>query len=311
MNRKLPPLVSLVAFESVVRRQTIAAAADELSITPSAVSQRIKHLEDWYGFRLFERSNGRLYPTEKGRLLAEVCTNSFEQIIQVSDSFIEKEDTGEINISCLPSFAYLCLLRKLKEFESFGEYRINLNTSNNFVDLTDSTYDLAIRYTNKTQDPKLNFDLIAREVVYPCVSPAVIDQVGTTDLKAIIQKIPLIMDSGLGLDIKPNWQKWIEQYERFDFEDCPSVMFSDYQFAVKCALEGQGVLLARNVIVGNKEKRGDLVRINLNELQSEAGYFLVTRKDASQRRSVQKFINWFKSEFSSIGSHGKKVGSVG
>ncbi|WP_394209527.1 LysR substrate-binding domain-containing protein [Enterovibrio calviensis] len=300
MNHEIPPMNALVSFDAVIKTGTIAAAAQMLYVTPSAVSQRIKQLEAWFKAPLFFRHQGKLVLTEMGKQLAETSTSAFDQLLSATHHLRSSAASSEISVSALSSFAYLRLMDALPQFYAlYPDLSIHLETDNTKVDFRSHSLDLAIRYTYNPSQEGLTFDKIADETVFPCASPALIEQLGTNDLKTLIEQSAMIVDVSPQLvNVTPGWQQWLGAHSTEVSDSCRQLRFNEYQFAMKTAIAGQGVILARSVLSKAEIERGELVRLSDKALPSASSYYLVSRKDVPLKPPAREFSKWFLAMFS-------------
>ncbi len=294
MPRQLPPLAALLTLESIIRTGSAANAAQDLSLSASAVSQRIRQLEDWFKCTLFQREGGKLLPTPQAHDLYRTCIESFDALEHQSQILRQQSDDSSIRISAIPSFAYLVLMPILNQFKKqFPQYDVSLQTSNQIVDMREQNLDIAIRYTHNIQVEGLSFEKLASESVFPVAAPALLEQHHTQDMTELARKVGLIIDVSRKLgDANPKWTDWLNASDYGSLSEYRTTAFSEYQFAVKSAVEGQGLLLGREVLIQNELKTGALVRLNSHEIQSKVGYYLVTRKDRPMRNSVKDFVRF-------------------
>ncbi|MEZ9524417.1 LysR substrate-binding domain-containing protein [Enterovibrio norvegicus] len=300
MYQDIPPMNALVSFDAVIKTGTVAAAAQMLSITPSAVSQRIKQLEAWFRAPLFYRHQGKLVLTDVGRQLADSSTSAFDQLLSVTHQLRSSAASSDITISALSSFAYLRLIEHLPDFyAAYPTFNVNIETDNTRADFRTHSLDLAVRYTYNPTQEGLRFDKIADETVFPCASPALIEQVGTRDLAALIEASSMIVDLSPQLvNVTPGWQQWLGKYEGNVSDSCRQLRFNEYQFAENTAVGGQGVILARSVLSQRAIARGDLVALSDKSLPSASSYYLVSRKDVPLKPPAREFSKWFLDVFS-------------
>ena len=118
MNRNLPPLNSLRTFESAVRCLSFTKAAGELNVTPAAVSQQIRQLEDHLGVSLFHRLKKEVRLTEEARVALPLMTEGFDKLAEATSRITRQDETGFLTVSTAPTFAAKWLLQRLPDFSS-------------------------------------------------------------------------------------------------------------------------------------------------------------------------------------------------
>src|SRR5437763_4977179 len=147
MNGHLPPLSALRAFEAAARLKSFSRAADELSVTPAAISHQIHALEEDLGVRLFHRGNRAIELTESARLLLPGLSEAFAGIQASVRRLRAHNDTGTLTVTASPSFAAKWLVVRLNRFqEHWPDIDVRISATDTVVDPSASDFDIAIRY---------------------------------------------------------------------------------------------------------------------------------------------------------------------
>src|SRR5580698_7694899 len=145
----LPPLSALRAFEAAARLQSFSKAADELSVTPAAISHQIAALEADLGVSLFNRRNRAVELTAAARVLLPGLTEAFTGIEDSVRRLRSHNDTGMLTVTASPSFAGKWLVQRLHRFqEHYPDIDVRISATDTVVDLTRGDFDIAIRYGN-------------------------------------------------------------------------------------------------------------------------------------------------------------------
>jgi LysR family glycine cleavage system transcriptional activator len=146
MKHRLPPLNALKAFEAAARHLSVKLAAEELCVTPGAVSQMLKSLEKHLGVKLFERVTRGIYLTDAGRDYLPAVRNAFRQIAEASRRIAVSVDAGVLTVSATPFFASAWLVPRMKSFQDeHPEIDLQIVTSSALVDFSQEGVDLAVR----------------------------------------------------------------------------------------------------------------------------------------------------------------------
>jgi LysR family transcriptional regulator, glycine cleavage system transcriptional activator len=159
MRYRLPPLNAFRTFEAVMRRGSIRQAADELCITPQAVSHQLKVLEESLGRRLFERQVRSVVATESAEMLAEYVRRGLDQISEGVSLIKRARATPKLFLHVSPYFATVCLIRNLGHFtRQFPELDFRMSIGVDLVDFDELGVDAAIHwgyggYNNFTELP--------------------------------------------------------------------------------------------------------------------------------------------------------------
>src|SRR5215469_3219346 len=167
----LPPLGALRAFEAAARLTSFGKAADELAVTPAAISHQIHALERDLGVRLFRRRNRAVALTASARVLLPGLSEAFGQIRAALGRLRAHNDSGTLNVTASPSLAAKWLVLRLHRFqERSPDIDVRLAATDEVVDLTNSDFDLGIRY-GAGRYPGLEVELLLRNEVFPACSP--------------------------------------------------------------------------------------------------------------------------------------------
>jgi LysR family glycine cleavage system transcriptional activator len=145
--RRLPPLNSVKAFEAAARSESFTRAAVELCVTPGAVSQHVKALEETLGVRLFHRERQRLVLTELGREYLGIVRDALDRIALGTARLVQRQSSGVLTVSTSPDFAAKWLVNRLGRFaDSHPEIDLRISASAHHVDFAREDVDLAVRH---------------------------------------------------------------------------------------------------------------------------------------------------------------------
>src|SRR5262245_32798024 len=171
MARRLPPLNALKAFEAAARSESFTRAAEELNVTPGAVSHQVKALEAELGLKLFNREHQRLAITETGRAYLEVVRDSFDRLAVGTNRLLQLQKTGVLNITTSPNFASKWLVQRLGRFsEAHPEIDLRLSSTKQHIDFVREDFDMAIRHGDG-QWPELHVTRLCAEELFPVCAP--------------------------------------------------------------------------------------------------------------------------------------------
>lgn len=291
MNRRLPPLNALRAFEAAARHLSFTQAAAELNVTQAAVSHQVKALEAWLGQPLFERMNRALRLTEAGRALLPPMRDALDQIAAATTRLAPREPTGVLTISTIPSFAAKWLVLRLGRFQAaHPEFAVRLLTSADLVDFVRQDVDVAIRFGHGPW-PGVHAERLMTEEVFPVCSPSL--PAGSPPLRtpADLRHHTLLHD-----DHVVTWRLWLRAAGVEDVDAERGPRFTDSALVLQLAIDGQGVALARRVLVGDDLAAGRLVRPFAQSLPGEFAYHLVAPPHHFSRAKVAAFRDWLLAE---------------
>jgi len=252
---RLPSLNALRVFEAAARRLSFRRAAEELALTPTAVSHQIRLLEDRLGLPLFTRQARRVALTEAGQRLYPVLRDSFDSIGQTLAALRAPSPRLAVTVSATRGFAAQWLLPRLPAFaDAHPDIDLHLHASDAPVDLLAGQVDLALRY-GRTPPPGLHADHLLACRFAPVCSPRL-------DLHdpARLSSFPRLRFEWRQRDrATPDWPLWFRK-AGVAAGDAPERMFSDESHAIVAAISGQGVLLANLALVAGELRDGTLVQ---------------------------------------------------
>ena len=288
----LPSLNGLRFFEAVARHMSFKEAARELFVTPGAVSQQIRHLEEELEVTLFRRNGRQVQLTEAGLQLFPALRESFLRITQVIDQLKALDSTGALTISVLPSFASKWLVPRLDRFaERHPEIDIRISASRDLVDFSKADVDLAIRLGGK-KAPGLERYLLMEEESYPICSPALLKGRHPLREPADLLRHPLLHDENT-----KDWESWLKKLGLPADAAKKGPVFDDAGLMVQAAILGQGVALGRRSLVAADLEAGHLVRLfSLAEPFYYGNYYIVYPREFAHRSKLTAFRDWLLKE---------------
>jgi LysR family glycine cleavage system transcriptional activator len=296
MNGHLPPLSALRAFEAAARLQSFSKAADELNVTPAAISHQVHALEEDLGVKLFHRMNRAVELTASGRVLLPGLSDAFAGIQASVRRLRAHNDTGTLTVTASPSFAAKWLVLRLHRFQAqWPAIDVRISASNDLVDLTRGDFDIAIRY-GTGRYPGLHVELLASNEVFPACSPRLLENGPPLKTPEDLRHHMLIHDEMVDRDpLMPTWAMWLKAA---GVADAPAraVTFGGPQLALEAAIAGQGVVLAYSTIAAADLADGRLVRLFSLSLPDVFSYYIVATPTALERAKVKAFRDWLRQE---------------
>lgn len=290
--RQLPPLNAVRTFEAAARHLSFNNAAEELHITPSAVSHQVRTLEEHLGVKLFRRLNRQVELTAEGTGYLPPLRAALDQIDAATARVISNRESGPLVISVAPAYATRWLVPRLPGFQEVHpgiEVRPIISVEISDFDRSDT--DLAVRHGRGVW-PGLASHLLMKEEVLPVCSP---------DLLAAGP--PLAMPKDLAqhtlLHIMPRmgeWRSWLSLagVEGVDAERGPR--FQNGPMAVDAAISGLGVAIANLRLVEADLAAGRLVVPFDIELPVDGGYYLVYPEERADAPKIKAFREWLLAE---------------
>lgn len=296
MERRLPSLNALRAFEAAARLGSFTAAGRALHVTPSAVSHQVRGLEEQLGLRLFERRPRALRLTPAGARAYAVSRDTFDRLARGLRRLPAR--SRSLTVSVLPSFAAGWLLPRLPHFQAdHPGIDLRLHATQEPADLQGGEADVAIRY-GRGRYPGLRSERLLSDEAFPVCTPGLARGLQRPDdLRGMV----LLHDEVRGAH--GGWAAWLAAAGARRVGAARGVRFSDARLLLQAALAGQGVALCRSVLVGDELASGRLVRPFGLALPSRYHYALVMPASAAARPEVRAFREFVVQE--ARADHGK------
>jgi LysR family glycine cleavage system transcriptional activator len=297
MNSHLPPLSALRAFEAAARHMSFSKAADELHVTPAAISHQIHALEEDLGVRLFHRMNRAIELTASARVLLPGLSDAFAGIQSAVRRLRAHNDTGTLTVTASPSIAAKWLVLRLHRFqEHHPEVDVRISATDEVVDLTRGDFDIAIRY-GCGKYPGLEVELLFTNEVFPACSPQLLLAGPPLRTPEDLSRHILIHDQAVERDpLVPTWPMWLKAAGVKNVPVTAGLTFNSMTLAHDAAIAGQGVVLAYSNIAAADLAAGRLVRLFSLALPDQFSYYIVTAPGALERPKVRAFRNWLRHE---------------
>lgn len=295
---RLPTLNGLQAFEATARHLSFAQAAEELNLTPSAVSYQVRTLEDRLGVELFKRLNRAILLTEEGEMLFPDLRESFARMRSAVDRLSADTPENVLVVSTGPSFAAKWLAPRLFSFmDKHPEIEVRISANLSLVDFNRDGIDVGIRF-GEGHYPELETRwLIGDELAVVC-SPQFLEN-HRLDTPQDVLSHPLIIDESLSFNPKsPTWEKWLLMNGVHNAGEVRGVHFNHADHAIDAAVRGTGLALARTSLSRTDMDTGLLVEPFPHlRIGTDMAFYLVMPPAAGNKPKVQAFTRWILSEF--------------
>jgi len=295
-RRRLPPLNALRAFESAARHLNFSRAADELSVTPGAVSQQIQNLEDYVGAALFKRTPRGLLLTDSAQMALPALREAFDRLAEAAALLTAAVDGRRLTLTAPPSFAAKWLVPRLGRFEeAYPQVDVWLSADMDLVDFAASDVDLALRY-GPGPYPGLETIRLINETVIPVMSP-VLMAANPVATPADLSKHVLLHDGSPDADEScPDWQMWLAARGVKGFDANRGPRFNQSSLVIEAAVSGRGVALAKRTLAQDDLDAGRLIAPMPISTMVDFAYFLVHPKAKGRLPQVKAFLNWIREE---------------
>lgn len=294
--RSIAHLNALRAFEASARHQSFSLAAQELNVTPAAVGQLVRTLEDWLGSPLFVRSTSgraRLVTTEVAEQALPDIRAGLERLAVGLERLRSGSAGGVLTVTVSPAFAAKWLLPRIERFQAaWPETDLRLDTSLKPVDFVAQRIDVGVRY-GRGQWPGLAAEKLMDEEVYPVCAPALLAMAtlqAPDDLRGQVLIHDQSVDTSTGF---ASWQAWLRHAGVQGVPTDRGLRINDSAAVLQAAVDGQGVALARSVMAHDDLAAGRLVRLFPQvRLDSALAYYVVYRPECIAQPKVAAFRDW-------------------
>ncbi|ADU36597.1 transcriptional regulator GcvA [Variovorax paradoxus] len=295
-EHQLPPLNALRAFEASARHLSVKNAADELCVTPGAVSQLIKTLEVHLGVPLFRRVNRGIFLTDAGQAYLPPVRNAFRQISDATRRVVVPEDTGILTVSVTPFFASAWLVPRLKGFQdAHPDIDLQVVSSSALADFSRDGVDVAIRH-GLGRYPGLSSQRVLTVEIVPVAAPALVKRLGMPETPAGLVRWPRVNDAE-----RKAWALWLQAQGIESTGPTRGPSFDDSGLLLKAVLAGQGAALLPAAVVADDLAQGRLVQLSDVTWLEDFAYYLVYPENSHDRPKVAAFRGWI------LGEASKKV----
>ena len=286
------PLRALQALEAAVRHGSFARAAEELHVTPAAISQQIKLLEERIGQPLFERSPA-LRPSGRAHAVSRALREAMDLLEQVSGQLRVGPMERQVVVSLPPSFASRWLIPRLERFNTrHPDIELQLLATTRLVDFASENVDAAVRY-GSGRYPGLHAERLREETVVAVAHPRLAAALAQpSDLLGAT----LLHNSGVSWDPTfPDWPTWLRSAGAVPRAPLRIRTFDDANLVIEAALAGLGVALLGRTLVGDKLASGRLAALFQQQPVANAYHFVCPPARLAQPR-VAAFRQWLLDE---------------
>ena len=293
MSGRLPPLTALRAFDAAARHMSFSRAADELRVTPAALSFQIKSLEEHLGQPLFIRLNRAVELTEAGKALAPGAAEGFQTLNAAWNAALRLQDNTTLTVTAGPALTAKWFAPRLYEFaRSHPEIDLSFSATLRKLDLTRDNVDVAIRFGDG-EDKGLYSIPVRKEWLAPVMTPELAEQYPTPES---LINAPLIYDDSISF-LRPacDWTTWFRAMG-LDYTPVHGTHFSNADHAVDAAIAGVGAVLGRRAMIVKDLADGRLVAPFKTAIETNGRFRFLCLPGAEARPQVAAFRDWFLAE---------------
>jgi len=287
----MPPLNTLRAFEAAARLQSFARAADELFLTPAAISHRIKELEQRIGVRLFERRARGVALTRAGQRYYERVANVFVQIERATRELSDRQVDGQLTLSLPHSFAQFWLVPRLSGLhQSLPGLSLALRAESHALTFRENVAELGIRF-GQGEYEGLHAESLMGDMVAVLAPATLVNSLSDTRPEALVTRYPLLEDSSIhASEPWSGWAPWLRDWQ-VPAELITTLRLSGNSLTLAACAEGAGLCISRWSVAAGLVRKG-MVKPVTPWRRSEYSYYLVCHPAELSNPRVMAFRDW-------------------
>jgi LysR family transcriptional regulator, glycine cleavage system transcriptional activator len=290
MTLQLPPLNPLRAFEAAARNMSILLAADEMNVTPSAVSHQIRVLERALAVDLFLRLHRKIQLTAVGERYYMAVSPLMRQLCNATDQISPRRAPHVLHICGYSTFTMRWLIPRLIHFHGrHPDIQVRVRTSMEDIDFSRSNFDGAIRSGQDGDWPGLRAIYLAPIRFVPVCSPRLL--MGSAKIRTPEDLSRYVLLHSLA---RPDaWRRWLAHVSLKSIDPERGIMFDNSGLCYQAALEGLGVAIAQDALIQEELNSGSLIKLFDGALDEGEAYYFVTPK-ATRSRLLEPFEEWLR-----------------
>ncbi|RKF21829.1 LysR family transcriptional regulator [Altericroceibacterium spongiae] len=285
--RRLPPLRALEAFVRIVRLGSARAAANELGLSPSALSRRVTNLEDFAGKKLFSRSQQAMKLTDEGRSFYDAVAPHLEALAVAVEGQSENIQLLRLRLGVLPLFGTQRLFPRLPELrKKYPRLHIDIDTGSNLKDRVGETLDAAILLTTKPGPQFHSFQLDQNRIHAIC-SRELAAEIGENPSEEALSQQTFLINS----DVPLSFDAWRKAIGFPDLQPNAIDHYDSGQLILEAAAQGLGIAVMHDDHLkrANDQRLAKLYDI---EVESPYSYWFMCRRADLDQRAVRIFHDW-------------------
>lgn len=285
--RHIPPLHLILAFEAVARLGSFNQAADELNVSKSSISHRIRELERLVGATLFERTTRRVALSQEGLALHRTISGPLNMLDDAFSALAPRRSV--VRISVLPSFARFRLLPELKEFkEARPDIALEISSTTRTVNVDQGDADIALRFS-AIRPSAHHCELLLADEWFPVAAPSYLRKLGNPRLQQLFKTAEFLSHT------RQPWDSWLAKAGVKISAEQRTLTYSDTGFMLDAALSEQGVALVRRSLVKQLLNHSSLMRVSDVSIPAEQSYYMLASERALISNHCGAVMAWIRS----------------
>lgn len=287
MGRRLPPFAAVRAFEATARHLSVKTAAEELCLTPSAVSHQIRALEDYLDTKLFERAGNRLALTLTGQGYAGKLSHLLDSFLD--ETVAVRGGAGLLRVLSTPGFAARWLVPRLARLDFARDIRLRVSNGAPSLDFATNDADVVIQWSDRPTTGLIVRPLMV-SVRYPVISPALRAQERVSRPEDLL-RLTLFYD-----ETDDAWPEWFAAAGLAGARLPPGPVFPNCELSTTMVEQGQGVSLAYDAVVRGTVATGRLERLFDIATPPMAIYSVACQQSRATEQRIVAFCGWLRAE---------------
>lgn len=296
------PLNALRAFEAAARHKSFKAAAEELFVTPAAISQQIKSLEETLDVKLFHRQSRKITLTREGQRGLDKVTEGFDCLAEAVQLMKTADDDSTLTVWSSPAFAAKWLVPRLAEFTQANPgIDLNISADRSLIDNRETgslhiekfkhgQVDVAIRF-GQGDYAGLKVDKLFEVSAIPLCSPRLLEGEHPLRTPDDLRHHTLLHDA-TPYEGRPSWNTWLEAMGVEDINVEHGITFNSVSMALSAAADGQGVVYTLDALASDDIAAGRLITPFDLRLPLDLAYYLITLPGQKEKPKVTRFCEW-------------------
>jgi len=298
MTRQRLHLTGLRALEAAARHLSFSKAAEELGVTPAAISNQIKALETQYSVQLFHRMTRAVELTEAGQAVWPLLRQGFDKLSSAANRLQTLTGRGSLTVSVLPFFAAKWLVPRLDRFyQAYPDIDVRIDATMRMVDLTRDNVDICVRLGQGAY-PGLHVVKLMDEQAFPVCSPGLLEEGAPLATPSDLSQHTLLHVESEEFSF-PGWDTWLNAAGVKGVDATRGPRFNQLGLQVQASIEGLGVALASKVLVRDDLFAGRLLRPFDLEIETNLAYYVLCRNETAPLPLAVAFCDWIVAEAAS------------
>ncbi len=291
---RLPKLTAILAFETAAKMGSLARAATCLSLTPAAVSQQIRQLEQHLGIQLFARSKSGVELTRQGSAYLAYVQQAFETLRVAQQSMARDKGDLSLNIFALPALASRWLNPSLNQWlTQHPDIDIRIHATHSAVDFNRTAADFYLAF-GEEHYPQQEKEVLFQDWVFPVASPYLLTAPWSEGKRKI--NYPMIhVDWGKEGQFLPDWHEWLLSAKWLQCPPNRGPIYNLTSMAIDSAIAGNGILLGQQHLIKKELAEGSLIQLSDHRLPVTKPYYLIYPKRTLDKPKAAEFIQWLHS----------------